>query len=452
MDKVEKGRGWWLAGLFVAVMLNIAMALPLNAASLQQASTASVTCAQNVFVQPGDTLSIIAGRTLGSATAYQQIVDATNAIAETDASYTIIRNVNVINVGWKLCIPDAERTPRATSTATSTRVLATTPTTTPATTPTARPTTRPTIDPDAPDVTGMRDLHIRTMQAQTYPGSEITIERTLTPGVNYNQYVVSYRSDGLKIYALMTIPFGETPITGWPVVIFNHGYIPPEIYRTTERYVAYVDAFARNGYIVFKSDYRGHGISEGSSEGGSYRSPGYTVDVLNALASMKNYPAADPNRIGMWGHSMGGYITLRSMVISEDIKAGVIWAGVVASYTDLMDRWATRPGPWLRRAIRWRDASFAEFGTPQENPAFWDGISANSYLSELSGPIELHHGTNDYSVPVEFSQDLEAQIQAVNGDVSAYIYAGDNHNISISFNTAMARSVAFFDKHVKNIQ
>ena len=41
----------------------------------------------------------------------------------------------------------------------------------------------------------------------------------------------------------------------------------------------------------------------------------------------------------MWGHSMGGYITVRSMVTAGDIKAGVIWAGVVASYPDLMERW-----------------------------------------------------------------------------------------------------------------
>jgi len=163
------------------------------------------------------------------------------------------------------------------------------------------------------------------MRARDYPGSDITIEQTLDPGVNYSRYYVSYRSEGLKIYALMTIPNGEKPVTGWPVIIFNHGYIPPEIYRTTERYVAYVDLIARNGYIVFRSDYRGHDQSEGEA-GGAYSAPDYTVDVLNAVASMKHCPDADPNRIGMWGHSMGGYITLRSMVVSTDIKAGVIWA------------------------------------------------------------------------------------------------------------------------------
>jgi uncharacterized protein len=181
-------------------------------------------------------------------------------------------------------------------------------------------------------------LEIDAMRAREYPGSDIVIEEVLDPGVNYSRYYVSYLSEGLKIYALMTVPYGEKPSTGWPVIIFNHGFIPPDIYRTTERYVAYVDLIARSGYIVFRSDYRGHDRSEGET-GGAYSRPDYTVDVLNAVASMKRYPDADPNRIGMWGHSMGGYITLRSMVIRDDIKAGVIWAGVVASYPDMLTRW-----------------------------------------------------------------------------------------------------------------
>lgn len=170
-----------------------------------------------------------------------------------------------------------------------------------------------------------------------YPGSEISIEGELDPGSNYRRYYASYLSEGLKIYALLTIPNGETPPTGWPVIVFNHGYIQPEYYRATQRYVAYVDRLAQSGYIVFRPDYRGHDQSGGEARG-AYSNPDYVIDVLNAVASLKRYPTADPERIGMWGHSMGGYITLRSMVVSPDIKAGVIWAGVVGTYPDLFAR------------------------------------------------------------------------------------------------------------------
>ncbi|MCB0184565.1 MAG: peptidase, partial [Caldilineaceae bacterium] len=65
--------------------------------------------------------------------------------------------------------------------------------------------------------------------------------------------------------------------------------------------------------------------------------------------------------------------------------------------------------------------------------------------------IELHHGTADTSVPVEFSQILQREIESVGGDVTYYEYPGDNHNLSVNLGTALARSVAFFDEHVKAI-
>lgn len=345
-----------------------------------------------------------------------------------------------------------EPTPIPTASATAMPTATPTGTSTPTAIPTATPP--PTATATA---TPMHPLSIDLMRQGEYPGSEIVIEQTLETGVNYNRYIASYQSEGLKIYALLTVPFGEKPESGWPVVVFNHGYIPPEQYRTTERYVAYVDGFARNGYIVFRSDYRGHGNSEGEARG-SYGSPDYTVDVLNAVAAIKNYPEADPERIGMWGHSMGGHITLRSMVIDDDIKAGVIWAGVVASYPDLFERWRRRaggnptptPDPDNPRR-RWRTDLQETYGSPDENPEFYASISANTFVEDLSGPVQLHHGTADTSVPIEFSAILYEQIQDVGGTVEYYAYEGDDHNISNSFGTAMQRSIAFFDTYLKGI-
>lgn len=291
-------------------------------------------------------------------------------------------------------------------------------------------------------------LSIEVMRGRTYPGSPVTIEQILEPGVNYSRYYVSYLSEGLKIYALMTVPNGEVPATGWPVIIFNHGYIPPDVYRTAERYIAYVDEIARSGFIVFRSDYRGHDRSEGEARGG-YGVPDYTIDILNAVASMKAYPDADPERIGMWGHSMGGYISLRSMVISEDIKVGVIWAGVVASYPDLVNKWRRPPSFIPRRVTSWRTSLAEEYGSPEENPAFWDAISANAYLTDLSGPIQLHHGTDDEDVPLEFSVTLDQQLQVAGIPTELYIYEGDNHNISNSFDIAMQRTIQYFDFYLK---
>jgi len=293
-------------------------------------------------------------------------------------------------------------------------------------------------------------LAIDAMRQRDYPGSELAIEQTLTPGVNYRRYVASYQSDGLKIFGLLTVPNGAKPATGWPVIIFNHGYIPPTVYRTTERYVAYVDAFARDGYIVFKPDYRGFGSSEGKPVS-AYYAPDDTVDVLNAVTTLQRYPAADPNRIGMWGHSMGGNITLRALVIDPRIKVAVIWAGVTATYKDLLENWhppaADRPPPSFGGGGRQNFLS--QFGTPEQNPRFWDSISPMAYLADITAPIQLHHGTGDVEVPLQFSQTLAKDLQAAAKPVELYTYAGSDHNIAQGFTLAMARSVAFFDRALK---
>jgi dipeptidyl aminopeptidase/acylaminoacyl peptidase len=291
-------------------------------------------------------------------------------------------------------------------------------------------------------------LSIEHLGRGEYPGSAITFEQVLEPGSNYNRYYVSYLSEELKIYALMTIPDADPPEDGWPVIIFNHGYISPNAYRTTERYVEYVDEIARNGYIVFRSDYRGHDLSEGEARG-AYGYPDYTIDVLNAVASVKAYSDANPERIGMWGHSMGGYITLRCMVTTTDIIVGVIWAGVVASYPDLVYNWPGQTYENPELANSWRTTLAAVYGTPSQNPAFWDTISANSYLTELSGAIQLHHGTADVEVPVEFSTKLYQRLARIDIPAELHLYENDNHNLSNSFDQAMGRTIDYFDAYLK---
>jgi len=319
----------------------------------------------------------------------------------------------------------------------------------------------------------LHPLTIEALREGEYPGSDIVIEQVLTPGSNYQRYIASYKSEGLKIYGLLTVPNdlppgGHCPSEtlcegGYSAVIFNHGYISPALYKTTEKYAAYQDAFARAGYVTFKSDYRGHGNSEGVASGG-YGSNDYTIDVLNAVASLKKLKdpldvnsqklIVNSNLIGMWGHSMGGSITLKAMVVGGDIKAGVIWSGVVGSYQDLLERWARRsgpspiPNPGSTRG-RWRIELIERYGTPQQNPEFWDSISANSFLADISGPLQLHHGTLDTSVPVEFSKNLENQMRDVGKKVELFVYEGDDHNISSNLSLALKRSVDFFDNYLK---
>ncbi len=292
---------------------------------------------------------------------------------------------------------------------------------------------------------------IVALKARAYPGSQIKLERQLKNGVNYRQWVASYQSDGLKILALLTIPNAKAPKDGFPVIVFNHGYIPPEQYRTTEKYLAYQAGFAKNGYIVFKPDYRGHGFSEGQPSS-AYTSPGYTIDVMNAVSTIKTLPQANPNKIGLWGHSMGGYLTLRALILGSGAKAAVIWGGVVAPHLDILKFFASRSpavnSSYKRYALE-RQKLYATFGNPTENPAFWNALSANTFITKPIAPIQLHHGLSDTVVPVNFSRILAKELKSVGSPVELFTYPGTDHNLSQSFGVAMRRSVAFFDRYLK---
>ncbi|MVN85930.1 prolyl oligopeptidase family serine peptidase [Deinococcus sp. HMF7620] len=291
-------------------------------------------------------------------------------------------------------------------------------------------------------------MSIPAARQKAYPGSALTVRQTLAAGSTYTRQVVSYQSDGLRINALLTVPRGTPPKGGWPAIVFNHGYIPPNVYRTTERYVAYQDAFARAGFVTLKSDYRGHDSSQGEALGGYY-APGYTTDVMNALSSLKRDGRVNAARIGMWGHSMGGFLTLRAMVIDRQVKAGVIWAGVVGDYHQLLNEWNNPvPASIPARILNLRKQAVAKYSTPRQNPQFWNQLSATSYLRDLGGPVQLHIGTADKEVPVAFHTSLATRLKALGKPVQNYVYPGDNHDLSRNLRVALDRSVKFFQQHL----
>jgi dipeptidyl aminopeptidase/acylaminoacyl peptidase len=302
--------------------------------------------------------------------------------------------------------------------------------------------------------TALNPLTIQAMRSRDYPGSNIKIEETLPSAGSYNRYIASYKSDGLKIYALLLVPKGVKPQNGWPVIVLNHGYITPEKYTPDGNYIPYADAFAKNGYIVFKPNYRGNGKSEGSPTS-TYYSPDYAIDDLNAIASIKEYPDANPAKIGVWGHSMGGNITLRDIVVNTtDIKAAVIWGGVVGSYNDIMFNWQNRvsykpDAEDLMLRNKNRDLLVSINGTPAKNPDFWNSADPTYFLKDIDAPLQINVGLSDNQVPPDFSKGLYSELKILNKTVEYYGYPGSNHDINQGFTLAMKRTIDFFDRYLR---
>jgi uncharacterized protein len=296
-------------------------------------------------------------------------------------------------------------------------------------------------------------LAIITMRQKSYPGSAITIEQTLSSGSNYHRYVVSYLSDGLKIYGLLTVPMGQKPTSGWPVILFNHGYISPISYSTVSSYSVMVDPLAAVGYIVFKPDYRGNGNSQGTPTQ-PYITPDYITDSMNALSSIKNYKDANPQKIGVFGHSMGGNISLHEIVMTHDIKATEIMAGVVGNETNLVRWWDHR---YAVRSIMGNDLDtyyvfekmVKEQGTPEKNPTFWNAIDPTQFLSFINAPVQIQIGSADEDVPTNFSSALRDSLQKEGKAVTYQVYNGADHNFVPDTAVAMASAVTFFNNNLK---
>jgi dipeptidyl aminopeptidase/acylaminoacyl peptidase len=326
------------------------------------------------------------------------------------------------------------------------------------TTPTPLATFTPTITP-TPTATEIvfevgEELTIDYLRDLEITGSEITIERELPANFYYRRQIVSYISEENKIYGLLTIPYTEQPEEGYKAIVFNHGYIPPEYYRTELRYEAYVDYLARSGFVVFKIDYRGHGQSEGQPSG-SYFSPGYTIDSIAALKSLQTLDFVDPQGIGMWGHSMAGNLTLRAMLIEPEVKAGVIWAGAVYSYDDFaeygIDDNTYRPPATPEGEHRPRRSRqiFEVYGRPDENHPFWEAVSLTEHLDYLNSPLQIHHAVDDTVVSIQYSKGLAEALQEHGKQYEFYIYEGGGHNlISPYFGQAMQRTVEFFQENL----
>src|SRR6185503_4559704 len=203
-------------------------------------------------------------------------------------------------------------------------------------TPSATPTIEELIFPYTID--GLRQ-HV-------YRSGKVHILSTLTETEKYTSYLIDYPSDGLTITGMMLIPKGDGP---FPVILMNHGFFSRSLFNSgdgTDRSAAYL---AEHGYITLASDYRSWG---GSDIGESLFYSGQVIDVINLLNAIPSISQADANRVGMWGHSMGGGITMKVLTIvgaglprpeleqpAATIKAAVLYSPVSADFADIIERW-----------------------------------------------------------------------------------------------------------------
>lgn len=284
-------------------------------------------------------------------------------------------------------------------------------------------------------------VSLPAMMEKDIVGSDLVLGAVQAENSAYTRHTVTYRSGDLKISGILNLPKGEGP---FPALILNHGYIDPAVYTNGRGLRREQDYLARRGYIVLHSDYRNHAFSDKDDRTELEVRLGYVEDSLAAAKALQaSGLPVQKDRIGMLGHSMGGGVTLGALVVAPElIDAAVLFAPVSGDARKNYERWTTRRPERAQRIVE-------IFGTPEEAPSFWDGVSAQIYYSAIAAPVMIHHGTADESVPLAWSEKLNADLQALQKDVRFHVYDGQPHEFTTAWGTVMERTVEFFDEKLK---
>lgn len=251
----------------------------------------------------------------------------------------------------------------------------------------------------------------------------------------YTSYSIRYPSDGLSIYGFVNIPKGEGH---FPVIVSVHGYSPSGQYNVFDPLSDYAGYFAENGFIVVHPGLRKHPPSD---SGDNILRVGMSLDVLNLIALLKdqaNLPAelsgASPERMGLWGTSLGGEISLRVLTISPDIKAAVLYASMSGNQ-ELNSR-------QLARLLQ--DEQFQD--DTQVPIEMMDRISPMYSYHLITAPVQLHHGTKDSTAPISWAVENCNLLQSAGVSVQCVYYPDIGHVFNRSSNEKLVVSALEFYK------
>ncbi len=315
-----------------------------------------------------------------------------------------------------------------------------TPTKTPTPTVTATPTRTPTptITP-TPTPHPLAHMTIEGLRAQDFSGGTIEVRWTYTTTATYTRYYIAYPSDDLTITGVMHLPKGEGP---FPVVILNHGYIAPERYWSGADTWNAADYLAQRGYLTLAPDYRGWG---GSDKSDDFLRIGLTIDVLNLVGSLPSLPQADPERVGMWGHSLGGGVTTRIVTVDSRVKAAVLYGPISADDWEVIRRFGS--GTWMYDP---HDPAQQAYRQATHDWDFLRRTSPINYLGFVTAPVQIHQGADDDVTPPRWAKAIRDGLESAGKDVEYYAYPGQGHAIQgESWTLFMQRVTDFFDRRLK---
>jgi dipeptidyl aminopeptidase/acylaminoacyl peptidase len=258
------------------------------------------------------------------------------------------------------------------------------------------------------------------------------------------QQVIFNGADGMKIHGQLFLPRNLDASKRHAAVIFFHGGSRRQMLLGWHYMYYYRNAYAMNqflanhGYIVLSVNYRsGIGYGMQFREALNYGATGGSEfnDVMGAGIYMRSRPDVDPQRLGLWGGSYGGYLTAMGLSRASDLfAAGVDMHGV---------------HDW-NIVIR----NFVPAYDPAANPNAGRLAFESSPMSSIKtwrSPVLLIHGDDDRNVPFSETVHLVEALRNQGVEFEQLIFPDEIHDF-LNFSDwlrAYHASANFFDRHLK---
>ncbi len=310
---------------------------------------------------------------------------------------------------------------------------------------------------------------IEGLRKHKFQSGEITIRETLLETEDFTRYLIEYPSDGLTVTGILQVPtIGEPP---YPVIVMNHGFFSRTVFASGDGTDRAAEFLNKRGYLTVSSDYRSWADAE---TGESLFYSGLAIDVINLMNALESFSEADMERIGMWGHSMGGGVTLKVLTIDPSIRSGrsrikaaVLYSSVSADFADIIERWG--PGclgdvfegelaPGCNSSdilpLTLPDDLVTPYFEASADPESLKKFSPLYHFDSVTAPIQIVYGTEDgktsAGTPPEWSKKMYEGFVEAGVDAKLYAHDGEGHSFLYDeWFAFMQRASQFFDLHVK---
>lgn len=228
-----------------------------------------------------------------------------------------------------------------------------------------------------------------------------------------------------------------------PALVWIHGSGPdqnfigwhPGSYRM---YYSLCEYFAQQGYVVLTPDYRGSSGYSRDWATGVYMSLGIgdVADLAGGADYLKTLPYVDPDRIGVFGLSTGGFLALQAATVYPTLwRAVVDVAGVVD--------WNTQGGG---------SYGLPRIGTVIQHPELYNISAPIQHMDKLVRPLLILQGTNDSNVSLVDSLRLFDVLIKLDKPFESQLFPGEIHFFrrDITLRAAWKRIDDFFERNLIN--